>query len=315
MALSRSTGLAVGLVRFAGEKIERSYLYDGSSSKIIEPLDPYTLVEATGVSGTGLVVGRLYAPSGRGNAAFAPFIFDSRAGQVTTLPLSDKSRVALATGISDSGELVVGSYAGDPCLWSRRPGEEWHHQILKGPDGHPITSVNVRVSPSGKRVVATGAIAGNRIAVVEWVNSGAQWLPTIRDADRSFGASALNDDGLICGSVPAEHQGGATTRAAALDPLGGFIDLGWLEGHNNSFATAVNSKGAILVSSLSMGPEGETKIFLFERGRQLPIDFSDPEVSNRYGTCMNDAGQIGGYLDLARGKRDAAYAYIWTQRS
>jgi uncharacterized membrane protein len=147
---------------------------------------------------------------------------------------------------------------------------------------------------------------------VEWVNRGDQWLALIRDTDRFFGANAVNDDGLICGSVPEQVHGGATTRAAALDPSHGFIDIGWLEGHNNSFATAVTTKGSILVSSLSMGPEGETKIFLFEQGKQQPIDFSDHNVKNRYGTCINENGQIGGHLDFSRGEPNAAYAYVWT---
>jgi probable HAF family extracellular repeat protein len=229
---------------------------------------------ATGVNDQGQVIGR-------NDTVGHTFVYDSRTGQTTYVPVP-------AGSISNSGEIVA---------------TQEDAPVNGLPNSHPVAYQNGAVTNLGTPPGAIGAyvVAANGAGPVlisaatapgrfnqDYLLSGGKWT--------SLGvpsASAVNAQGDVAGSI---NTAGNLTHAFLLPHGGSLIDLGTLPGDATSIAIGMNNQGAVVGLSIPSANRSDLyRGFLYQDGVMKDINSLISAGSGwtiRYGLSINDKGQI-----------------------
>lgn len=134
----------------------------------------------------------------------------------------------------------------------------------------------------------------------------------------NFWAQAINDKGVVCGSMtvskrtPYSHKAYYEDGHLAVWKQGRVFDLGRLADTDVCIAPAFNSHSTV-VGSMSRkglghgdGPPNSSHIFLWSRGRLHDIGVEG------YATAVNDRGQFVGQKNWMHGKYGYQHGFLYT---
>jgi uncharacterized membrane protein len=256
-------------------------------------LKTYTATFPAGVSDGGVVVGRSSKPAPPN--MFVPlrnqaFVWTAERG-IRGLGAPEPDVASFATGISRDGRRIAGIGIGPQRLralvWDL-DGDGWKAVIV--PEGEPLGSNVLAVSPDGKRLAAVRGLKPTL-----WTEGApGEWKSESLDGGQDyFIPRGVNDAGTVVGF---RNDQDGTYKAVVwiqgqgvkvLDPPPGFV---------HAQATAVNNAGAV-VGQVD-GPHGGLpgpRGFVYEGGELRILDEGGPDFT--WATAINDAGQVAGVVE------------------
>lgn len=309
-----ATGQIIGVREVANEAgtqlSQQPFFIDGQQMTMIPLLEGYSNLEICALSDSGLVIGYASRELGHPQGSLTGFVWDSKTGQMTRLMPADQDVSCHAQAISADGTRITGYTNGSqpsrmlPCLWTWNANENaWTVETLDTvTDLNPyIMSSNVLISPDGQRIVACITVAKLAAhiydsSLYQWTLVDGQWQRELI-SDEQMHLRGINNAGQIAASITTSEG----RQPCIIDAAGKITLIDLLPGDISGEARGINATGTVVgFSDDPPGPEGGPQAFAWSQGTTAPLALpSGTTASMAFG--INDAGQIAGLLDVARG--------------
>jgi probable HAF family extracellular repeat protein len=253
--------------------------------------------DARSINALGQVVGNFLA--GSGSLAWPAFIWQN--GQSTRLPEAPLPAVQnIPLRINGRGQIVgmaITPLTQRPILWEN--GQARTIDLLPGDRSGTAGDINhngqvVGTSGVGAASFLTGP---NPPRAFLWQNGETADLGTLPGYESSS-AVAINDSGLIVGTVRLDKTNRNAPSRAVLWHNGQITDLGTLPGDMTSRAVDINARGQVLgVSDMDLSDEHQ-HVFLWENGQMRSLGDFSPARINSHGQVVGSTrfqrpGEIG----------------------